>query len=299
MSLAVDPTPATLPLPGGLAGATVSVRPLLTGEQLAPPALFDRPQGRVPPLLKVALSRRSKWFWIPIPAFLVEHPTAGPLLIDTGFHASVATDPKRNLGPFTGRLSPIRMQPEQAVVNQIAALGLEPPQILTVVMTHLHYDHASAISEFPGATFVVSRAEWESASRHGWRDGYVHRQFDHAFDWQAIDFDDPQVDSYSSFGRALDLFGDGSVRLLFTPGHSAGHMSVLLRLAQRELLVAGDAIYDLEALARDVVPLTLQDLHNYRRSVRELRLYVEQTPDAVVVPGHDPQTWPRLEPVYQ
>ena len=49
-------------------------------------------------------------------------------------------------------------------------------------MTHLHIDHASAVSEYPESTFVVSAAEWAAASEHGQFHGYVKRQFDHGFD---------------------------------------------------------------------------------------------------------------------
>ena len=86
---------------------------------------------------------------------------------------------------------------------------LLPADVGTVVMTDLHADHASAIFEFGDATFVVDRNEWEAASSGGDREAYVHRQFDHAFDYRLVDFQGPEADSFSSFGRSLDLFGDG------------------------------------------------------------------------------------------
>ena len=114
-------------------------------------------------------------------------------------------------------------------------------------MTHLHFDHASAISEFPNSTFVLSAAEWDDASR-GSRPilrGYHPAHYDFAFDYRIIDFEDEDeeapIDSYGSFGRTFDLFGDGSIRLAYTPGHSAGHMSVILRLPRRDFVVGGDS----------------------------------------------------------
>jgi glyoxylase-like metal-dependent hydrolase (beta-lactamase superfamily II) len=294
---AVVPRHAYLPLPGGSAGATVTVEPLLCGEVQAPPAFFDRPHGRLW-LLRALAVPLSRWSWVPIPAFLVRHPQAGPILIDTGFHPSVAADPKRNLGQLAGRFQRTRMDHDQAVTVQLGRRGLGPADIRMVVMTHLHFDHASAVSEFPDATFVVDRAEWDAASDGGVRQGYNTRHFDHAFDWRVIDFASREVDSFASFGRAVDLLGDGSVRLLSTPGHTHGHMSVLLQLRERELLLCGDAIYSLDSLGADLEPLFCEDRHLYVRSRGEIRRYAEQTPEAVIVPGHDPQTWPRLEPSY-
>ena len=100
-------------------------------------------------------------------------------------------------------------------------------------MTHLHVDHASAISEFPDSTFVVSSAEWAAASSNGQFHGYVKRQFDHGFDYRLLDFEGPDAQSFSGFARSFDLFGDGSVRTVYTPGHTLGHMSVVLRTGQR------------------------------------------------------------------
>ena len=65
--------------------------------------------------------------------------------------------------------------------------------------------------------------------------GYRRAHFDYAFDYRTVDFDRAGIDSYASFGRTFDLFGDGSIHLAFTPGHSAGHMSVICRLKQRRL----------------------------------------------------------------
>ena len=99
------------------------------------------------------------------------------------------------------------------------------------------------------------------------------------------------MDSFASFGHAIDLFGDGSVRLLSTPGHTKGHMSVLLRLRSgRELLLTGDAAYSRATIEQELVPLFCDDVHRYRRSLREIRRYLEQTPSALVVCGHDPES---------
>ncbi len=134
------------------------------------------------------------------------------------------------------------MESNQAVPPQLRAREIAPESVGTIVMTHLHSDHASGIAHFPEATFVISADEWESARKGSQLDGYLKRQYDHAFDYRLVDFDGPGAGSFATFGRALDLFGDGSVQLVSTPGHTEGHLSVVLRLAHREALIAGDAL---------------------------------------------------------
>jgi len=299
MGVDTEPRAAELPLAGGRPGTAVRVRPLLTAEMAAPRAFLARPAGRLAgPRGWTATLRRRDPVWIPIPAFLVEHPGAGAILVDTGLHASVGADGRGNLGPF-GRVVDVRMDTGQDAAATLRRLGVDTADVRVVVMTHLHYDHASGVVDFPAATFVVSRAEWEAASgpRPALR-GYVPHTFDHAFDWRTIDYGDPAVKSFATFGRAVDLFGDGSVRLLSTPGHSAGHQSVLLRLAERELLLTGDAAYTTEALAGRETPLRADDAHRFRRSVGELRRFLDLTPRAVAICGHDPDGWSAVETVY-
>jgi|SRR5579884_127111 len=301
MPVVTEPQPASLPLTGGKRGATIKVHPILSGEIRAPRAHTDRPRGRLANV-KIAsqlLGPRGGWSWLPVPAFLVEHPGVGPILIDTGLHPSCATDVGANMGRAGKLIYQVRMEHDQALRFQLPARGLEPREIRVVIMTHLHIDHASAVSEFPHATFIVDRREWAAAVEGGLRQGYHHRQFDHAFDWRTVDYGAPSVRSFASFAQSLDLFGDGSIRLLATPGHTLGHQSVLLRTGTSEVLVMGDAAYTERELRGEAQPLVVADEHLRRRSLGEIRRYVEQTPNAVVIPGHDATAWSKLKSVYE
>ena len=300
METAAEPRPAELPLAGGRPGATVTLRPLLTGRMSGPPGWFLRSEGRLAARRAFGIGVAKKdLLHVPVPAFLVEHPHAGIVLVDTGFHPSVAVNPRQNLGRVVGfAFKDVQMDPAQAVSAQLRERGKSPADVRVVVMTHLHPDHASAIAEYPQATFVVSKAEWEAATESGRLSGYVRRQFDHAFDYRLLDFDGPDASSFSGFGRSFDLFGDGSVRAVFTPGHTLGHMSVVLRTKGPEVLVAGDAVYLRETLDASQLPYRMEDEHLFRRSLREIAQYRKETPDAVIIPGHDWKAWQALDNAY-
>ena len=290
MPSAAEPKPAELPLPGGRPDAKVKVTPLLCGRSKWTEAQRHREEGRLAAAHAVGFLGAGELIELPIIAFLVEHPGAGAILIDSGLHPSIAVDKKQNVGRLFAATAARHweMEPSQALPDQLRARGIEPSDVGLIVMTHLHLDHTSGMVQFPDATFVFSRQEWEKANeQRSWRNGYVPRHFDHAFDYRLIDFDDPDVGSFAGFGRSFDLLGDGSVRVAFTPGHTMGHMSVVLRGEDREVLVVGDAAYTTHAIETGHKPFLMQDEHLFSRSLREVQRYVEQTPSAVVVPGHD------------
>jgi len=283
-------------------GATVSVEPLFAGEVQQPPGFLERTGGRLEGLTMYGIGvPRSRWKWVPCPAYLIRHPSAGEILVDTGLHPSVATKPSANMGRALARWARPRIEAGADVPARLRALGLDAKGIRTVVMTHLHFDHSSAISEFPNAIFVLSETEWEAAttdSRPLMR-GYRPAHFDFVFDYRTVSYDTPEISSYGSFGRTFDLFGDGSVRLASTPGHSAGHQCVIARLAERDFVIAGDVVYTMRQLDGGPEPAAPFDRHNWKRSLQELQLFRRDYPDAIVVPSHDAELWQSLEARYR
>ena len=248
--------PARFPFAGGRSGATVRLHPLSSGER--------RPKGR--------FGRGGDAPWRPVCAYLAVHPEAGPLLVDCGLHPSVAHDPAQNLGRGITRRLEARAERDQALDEQLRRRNLSPEAIPLVLMTHLHAEQVSAAALLSGATFLLDAREWRAASDD--ETGYEPRLVDFPFDWRSIDYADERIDAFATFGRAVDVFGDGSVRLLSTPGHSPGHQSVLLRLADREALICGDA----------AAPDAPADEHLARRTLGELRRFAELTPSARIHP---------------
>jgi N-acyl homoserine lactone hydrolase len=303
MKVHVEAKPLHEPLAGGTPGTTVSVEPIIAGQVTWARTMMERPGGRFETLkLLRALLSGQPAMTVPCPVFLIRHPSAGAVLVDTGLHPSVATDGHENFGRIAARVGNPTLEPGNDVPAQLRARGLDPGEIPVVVMTHLHIDHTSAISEFSNSTFVVSELEWEAATigPKPLLNGYRRAHFDYAFDYRTIDFDRGGIDSYSSFARCFDLFGDGSIRLAYTPGHSAGHISVIARLSERDFVIGGDATYTQGQLDGDA-PLAPRpfDAHNYRRSLQELRLFRREYPKAIVTPGHDPSFYEKLGDRYQ
>ena len=299
MSIHQPPTtPAELPLPGGQADAKLTLHPLLCAEASMAPNWFRRRPGPIEALKAFGLGvPASGLIAIPIPAYLLEHPTAGPVLVDTGMHESVipggGRERSRNLGPI-GRLMSRHssMSPEQTAAAQLRARGLQPADIRLIVMTHLHFDHASALCDFPNATVLVDEREWAAAwARDALLNGYSKAQLDPRPRYRTIDFTAPSAVASGPFERTIDVFGDGALTLASTPGHTAGHLSLIARLDEREALLAADAAYTMDTIRGTERPWLIHDRKAFEHSLRQIQAYDREHPEAVVIPGHDMAAW--------
>ncbi len=294
-------TAAEIPLPGAQPDASVVLHPLLCAEVTGPPGWFHRSGGRAAGLKAFGVGvPQAELIQVPIVAFLIEHPTAGAVLVDTGFHSSALTDPRQNLGWLGALMSRgLKMEPSQTAAAQCTSRGVDPQEVRFIVMTHLHFDHASALVDFPAATVLVSELEWQAANaRTSTFGGYCKAQLDPGLSYKTVDFGSAAACRRGPFERTLDLFGDGSIALVDTPGHSAGHMSVIARLAEREALLAGDAIYTMATLRDGERPWRVQNEARFEKSVQALRAYDEQNPQSLIIPGHDMAAWKELDPIY-
>ncbi len=220
---------------------------------------------------------------IPVPFFLITHP-AGHTVIDGGNAIEVATDPRGHWGGICDVYWPV-LDKDQGCVDQIKALGFDPADVKYVVQSHLHLDHTGAIGRFPNATHIVQRSEYEYAFTPDWfaGGGYIRKDFDKpGLKWQFLN---GAQDDY------CDVYGDGTLTTIFTPGHAPGHQSFLVRLPNsKPLLLTIDAAYTLDHWEEKALPGFLASTVDTVRSVQKLRIYAEKH-DATVVTGHDPDAW--------
>jgi glyoxylase-like metal-dependent hydrolase (beta-lactamase superfamily II) len=107
-----------------------------------------------------------------------------------------------------------------------------------------------------------------------------------------------QAGANSPLERTADLFGDGSLTLAFTPGHTHGHTSLVARLRARPALIAGDAIYTMKTLRDGARPWLSEDAAAFERSVAQLAAWDRANPGALIIPGHDMPAWRELDELY-
>ena len=231
----------------------------------------------------------------PCLAFVVRHPSAGSILVDTGLHPDAHTDPGADFG-WPMRLLFRGLEPVGPPFDeQLRALGVEPGDVERVLMTHLHVDHTSGMRLLPNAKFFCTRREWAAtggrlAAMKGYRAGHLPDQ-----DRMILVDLEADGEPHGALAHTIDLLGDGSIRLVSTPGHTRGHQSVLLHTAgDHDVLLVGDAAYTLRNVREGVLPMITDDDDASRESMRQLNEYAARASHTSLVPSHDPTAWHRV-----
>lgn len=193
---------------------------------------------------------------IPVYAWLVRHPR-GAVLFDTGMSADLIA------GGSVVNFE-VDLDSSRTVAARLIGLDIDPNDIETVVVSHRHFDHVGGSDMVPNARLLVRTDEMDDS------DGTDDIASGHPFELVRGDH---------------DVFGDGRVVCIPTPGHTRGHQSLRVRLDDDEVVLAGDCCYFRRTLHGGPLPPLGYDLEQQSRSVALLRSM--ERAGAYVVPGHD------------
>ena len=241
------------------------------------------------------LTPESRRVELPVHCYLIEHPR-GPVLVDTGWCRELSPrgiyDPKAVSALLPAYLSAF-YRPElpagMAVHEQLAALGLAPRDLAAVLLTHLDADHVAGLRHVQEAQRIILPEDeyfWACRAVYKvrqpwslWMDRGIERVFYRG----------------SPVGPnrwAIDVWGDESLLLVNTPGHTDGHASVLIRSGGRFVVLAGDAAYSPRNWQEDITPGFGFDREQQRKSLFWLREMAADPACAGILCSHDPVVQP-------
>jgi N-acyl homoserine lactone hydrolase len=153
--------------------------------------------------------------------YLIHHTQGGWFLWDTGLADSVAATPDG----ITTANGAIHAKRTKTLAAQLEALGVKPSDIKGMAISHTHPDHVGNVELFPQTMLYVQKAEYEWPGENG------APRFKPEHPVTKLEGD-------------YDVFGDGSVTIISTPGHTPGHQSLLVKLPKTgAVLLSGDAVH--------------------------------------------------------
>jgi N-acyl homoserine lactone hydrolase len=183
--------------------------------------------------------------------------------------------------------------PKESLVDQLRVLKLRPEQIKYVGISHYHTDHTGQLGAFPQATVLIGKGDWDALTAARPPSGDAKEATERRVPFAHWISQGGKLDALS---EDKDVFGDGTVVMLSTPGHTPGHYSLLVRLSNTgNVLLSGDLAHFRENYENNQVPTwntsradTLASLDRFKQIARNLK--------AVVIIQHDPRDIDKLPP---
>ena len=218
---------------------------------------------------------------LPIPSWLVRHPSGQTLVFDTGMHPQV----QEGVGaryPLLAKSFTSDYDAEDEVSARLRSVDVDPDELTFAVFSHLHFDHCGGTELLPNARLICQRAEWESGHHPKLIEYEVYKpeDFDLGHDLLLIEGEH-------------DVFGDGSVTCIPTPGHTAGHQSLRVELDSGPVVLTGDCVYWEDVLDRMLLPPFGFDHDMQLESMRHLKS-LRDDHGCHLLYGHDETQWSTL-----
>jgi len=167
--------------------------------------------------------------------------------------------------------------PKVSIVDQLAQANVKPEQINFVGISHYHADHTGQVSSFPKATLLIGKGDWDAITSPKPAEGVNFKPFENWISGggnvQPVPLD-------------KDVFGDGSVMMLNTPGHTPGHHSLLVKTQSGNFIITGDAVHFRENYETGGVPSFNYDHAQTVASIDRLKKIAANL-NATVVIQHD------------
>ena len=216
--------------------------------------------------------------------WLIKHGSEW-LLWDAGVPESAHNDPRG----WSTLAKLIVYHLDKTLTDQLAEIGLKPRDIARVAISHTHGDHIGNISLFPNSTILMQQAEYSWINSDDGPNDNVNQLMALARkllgtpkNFQLIDGD-------------TDVFGDGSVTLVSTPGHTPGHQSLLVHLKNSGFIIlSGDVVHSEENFEKNVVPSLNTDKAQSTASMEKIRRMIA-TYKATLFINHDKKQTDKLK----
>ncbi len=240
---------------------------------------------------------------------LIESP-AGLILVDTGLGQKALANPTLHMPPGTAFMLGPKLDQAETALRQIERLGFSPRDVRHVLMTHLDFDHAGGLSDFPDAAVHVFEDEYQAAMRPSGfmeKNRYCEPLWEHGPHWQRHRLQGGEPWFGFAKVRALPDVAGLADELLIVPvqGHSRGHCAIAVKADSGWLLHCGDAYFyhgEMESSGRRCTPLLsgFQSIAQFdgvdrRHNQERLRQLATQHGDQVrLFCAHDPTEFLRF-----
>lgn len=216
------------------------------------------------------------WHAVPVCVYLLD-TDLGPIMVEAGLDERKLRDPELRARYFPQRAgfpTPL-VGPQHEIIPQLSNMGYAPEDLQYLILTHLHADHTGHTLSFPNATVYVQEIEFKASLSLTPEQGFISE------DYLGVPSE-----------RLVFTHGDQAlfpgIDLIFTPGHTDGHQSVLVTLKdERSFLLVGDVVDDRNNMINDLLPGGMTNPELARQSMNRIRVIMDEGVTGIFL--HDAQ----------
>jgi glyoxylase-like metal-dependent hydrolase (beta-lactamase superfamily II) len=267
--------------------SNVRIHVLHTGKVYIDRALSFREKTLHPAPFTGWFRPKKTKIWVPVSTYLIEHPN-GLILVDTGWSEEVRTDQRKHLGWLASSMFKASLPPGESIQEQLQGLGYNDRQLDYVLLSHLHSDHVSGIKHVAQAKRILtSELELKAAQKDI---GYIRSM------WEGVSIETFKLQEipFGPYRAGLDLFGDGSIYLVHTPGHSKGQTSILVKTDNGWVLLASDVGYGKKSWEQGILPGLTINKEEAAQSLSWVGSFAQRCDCRLVLVNHDSDVRPQI-----
>ncbi|PGT79422.1 MBL fold metallo-hydrolase [Bacillus sp. AFS040349] len=241
----------------------------------------------------------------PATVALLEHPTHGYILFDTGY-ASYFLEATRAF-PYSiyANLTPVFFSEELSIKNQLKKQGIDHNDINMIILSHFHGDHVGGLKDFPNAKILTFKKAYNHIKKlsklRALTKGCLLDLLPQDFTERVSFIDEAPLltlsESYHPFMEGFDVFRDDSIIAVDLTGHAVGQLGIFVNLRSgKKIFLCADAVWQSTAFEEMIFPhriahLLIEDIDAYKQNIKKLHLLFKHNHHIEILPTHCQITW--------
>ncbi len=262
------------------------------------------------PLKEKMMAEGGRKTKMPYPSLvaLIEHPSFGPIVFDTGYSERMLAITSKFPGKIFRKITPFQSGPGRNAADFVRSKGYDPTEIRHLIVSHYHSDHIGGLRDFSNATYVYRKDSFDpvrslkglKAVLKGFLPDLIPEDLETRSEYIEEKAKVKLPEELAPFEFGYDLFGDGSLIAIDVPGHADGMIGILLRTDEdRDVFLIADATWVRDNYRYNRRPSWLanqlaSDLSVYWTTFDRIRELHRRNPNLELIPSHCRETFPDL-----
>lgn len=256
----------------------------------------------------VLQDEKRKEMKLPALFALIDHPTHGYILFDTGyskrFYEATAVFPYS----IYAKVTPVTVRTGESANEQLMRNGVTPQDISYVFISHFHADHIAGLKDFPHSQFICSKAGYESIKRktglRALKAGFIPSLMPSDFEERAIfiedsplfvdkdqDISQEKMSFIQTYENIFDVFGDGTLLSVDLSGHAIGQYGLFFKMDEQHVFLIADAVWRSRSYREKVYPKSIakfimSNAKQYKQNFDKLHEFHKKMPNIMMIPSH-------------